>query len=236
MTTPSAKDSPDINDARKSGGEAEVRRRESAAPRFVKEDANDALKKGGEAAVERKKQSAVRYNNLPLPKLADITWGADSLQHAVFPELKWVVPRYLTEGVTLLAGKPKIGKSWLALDVGQSVASGVDCLGQQCEPGDVLGLFLKDNKRRLQRRMTTMIGANKRDWPKRLTCSTEWPRLNEGGLNLISEWVKTSANPRLIIVDVLQRVRALPDKSTPQYAADYEALVRLQTLAGDEGL
>jgi AAA domain len=106
-----------------------------------------------------------------------------------FDPLRWVVPQYLPEGLTVLAGKPKIGKSFLALDVAAAVASGGTCLGQQCERGDVLALFLEDSKRRLQRRLTTMLGAQKEQWPARLIYATEWARLTEGGLDDIRHWI-----------------------------------------------
>jgi hypothetical protein len=59
-----------------------------------------------------------------------------------------------------------VGKSWLGLNAGIAVASGGTCLGQECEQGDVLGLFLEDTDRRLQRRMTTMLGVHKQTWPE----------------------------------------------------------------------
>jgi hypothetical protein len=44
-------------------------------------------------------------------------FSAADLQGRVFPPIKWIVPDILPEGLTLLAGKPKLGKSWLALDI-----------------------------------------------------------------------------------------------------------------------
>jgi hypothetical protein len=40
----------------------------------------------------------------------------------------WVVSNYLPEGLSLLAGKPKIGKPFMALDAAVGVATGSDCL------------------------------------------------------------------------------------------------------------
>jgi AAA domain-containing protein len=75
---------------------------------------------------------------------------AAELQRKVFPPIKWIVPGYLAEGCTLLAGRPKLGKSWLALDIGLAVAAGRYVLGEiLCEAGDVLCLALEDNERRL---------------------------------------------------------------------------------------
>ena len=164
--------------------------------------------------------------------------SAAELQHKTFEPLRWVVPKYLPEGCTLLAGRPKIGKSWAGLDIGSAVAAGGVSMGEQCEQGDVLGLFLEDNDRRLQRRLTTMLGVHKEQWPERLRYATGWPRLNEGGLDWIRQWIDKASKPRLIIVDILERIRQRApsnDKRT-QYSADYETLVALQELSAEAQL
>jgi hypothetical protein len=130
-------------------------------------------------------------------KLDALLASAADLQHMIFDPLRWVVPDILPEGCTVLAGKPKIGKSWLALDVAIAVASGGQCLGKPCEPGDVLALLLEDNKRRLQRRMTTMLGANKERWPARLRYATEWAR-GDDGIALMRDWVAAVEKPRWV--------------------------------------
>ena len=170
--------------------------------------------------------------------LGDILKSAAELQTKTFEPLRWIVPRYLPEGCSLLAGRPKIGKSWFGLDAAIGVATGGNCLGQQCEEGDVLGLFLEDNDRRLQRRLTDMLGAQKEKWPERLTYVTGWPRLNEGGLDWMRQWIGMARKPRLIIVDILERIRQRvsgTDKRS-QYSADYEALVSLQELSAEDKL
>jgi hypothetical protein len=167
-------------------------------------------------------------------KLDTLLSSAADLQHMTFDPLRWIVPEYLPEGLTVLAGKPKIGKSWLALDAAIAVASGGRCLGKQCEPGDVLALLLEDNQRRLQRRMTMMIGANKERWPARLRYATEWPR-GDDGLTLMREWIAAVAVPRLIIVDVLQRIRAPANNRSreTQYSVEYEAMAALQKITAE---
>ena len=57
------------------------------------------------------------------------TLTAADLMAAELPEVRWIVPAILPEGVTILGGKPKMGKSWLALGLGVSVASGGVALG-----------------------------------------------------------------------------------------------------------
>lgn len=133
----------------------------------------------------------------------------------------------------MLVGKPKAGKSFMALDLAVAVSSGGQFLGRICEQGDVLGLFLEDNERRIQRRLTSMIGARMSDWPPRLICATEWPKLAEGGLDEIRKWCQSVEKPRLVIVDILEMVRSHAGKTSTQYTSDYEALKELQKLAGD---
>lgn len=134
--------------------------------------------------------------------------SAAALQAKHFEPVRWVVPRLLVEGVTLLAAKPKRGKSYLALNCALAVASGGHALGSiACEAGDVLGLFLEDNQRRLQDRIRQLMPRDA-SWPERLSLHTAWPRLDEGGLIEMEHWITSAARPRLIVIDVLAAIRA----------------------------
>jgi RecA-family ATPase len=91
------------------------------------------------------------------------------------------VKGYVVEGAAILAGRPKIGKSWLALDWSIAVARGGFCFGDiHCQEGDVLYLALEDNKRRLKFRLAKILGFTC-EWPEKFEYATEWPRANEGG-------------------------------------------------------
>lgn len=159
------------------------------------------------------------------------------LRREEFAPIRYVVPGYIAEGCTLLAGRPKLGKSWLVLEAGYAVASGGACLGGiVCEQGDVLYLALEDNKRRLQRRMDKMAGAFTKDWPAAFEYATEWPRANEGGLDYIRDWILSKNNPRLVIVDVLAMFKPVRGDKESLYEADYGAIKGLQALAGEFGI
>ena len=62
----------------------------------------------------------------------------------------FIVDRLLAPGLYILAGAPKVGKSWLVLDLCLSVAEGRDFLGQRTEKGQVVYLALEDSLIRLQ--------------------------------------------------------------------------------------
>src|SRR5829696_8436802 len=160
--------------------------------------------------------------------------SAADLRRKLFPDLKYFVPGLIAEGCTLLAGRPKLGKSWLMLDIGLAVAAGRLCLGEtQCEQGDVLYLALEDNERRLQRRIEKVLGAFGVEWPEAFEYAIEWLRANEGGIEAIRNWVTAAKNPRLVVVDVLMMFRPARGRNDHQYEADYNAIKGLQTLAGE---
>jgi len=162
--------------------------------------------------------------------------SAEVLQTMTFPPIKYVVPGVIVEGLTLLAGKPKIGKSWLLLHAAIAVARGGFTLGDiHCIEGDVLYCALEDTLRRLQSRVTKLLGISQ-PWPKRLEFRCEMPRLTEGGLDVIKGWIEKSERPRLIIIDILARVRPPRKKDQQQYDADYDSVVGLRTLANEHGI
>jgi hypothetical protein len=51
-------------------------------------------------------------------------WTDAELMAVQFPEPRWAVPGLLCEGVNMLAGAPKLGKSWMSLGLGAAIANG----------------------------------------------------------------------------------------------------------------
>ncbi|MEQ1955323.1 AAA family ATPase [Mesorhizobium yinganensis] len=175
------------------------------------------------------------------PKSKPVTITARDLCALEFEPIKYVVPGYIAEGLTLFAGKPKLGKSWFCMEIGIAVSEAGICLGGvKCEAGDVLYLALEDNTRRLQSRinklwqMEAMVRA---PVPERLHLATEWPRANEGGIDAIRDWIKVHPEARLVIVDVLAMFKATAKgKDQTLYEADYMAIKELQSLAMETGV
>ena len=161
--------------------------------------------------------------------------NAKELNQMTFDPIKYVVPGYIVEGLTLLAGKPKIGKSWLLLHAAIAVARGGFTLGNvHCIEGDVLYCALEDGPRRLQSRMRKIIGTQ--EAPARLCFTCEMPRLTHGGLEFIKQWLESAKAPRLIIIDTLAMVRTPAKKDVTPYDADYAAVVGLRDLARQHGV
>jgi hypothetical protein len=160
---------------------------------------------------------------------------AAALEEMKFPEPRWAVEGVLAEGLSILGGRPKIGKSWLALALGSAIASGGRALGQiPTEAGDVLYLALEDNKRRLQERMRRIMHGGQ--WPERLHLTNAWPKTGTGGLDLLDEWCDAHPDARLVIVDTLARVRPIRSGRGDLYAEDYKIGQDLKALADSHGI
>lgn len=180
-------------------------------------------------------------------------YSAGDLMHQEFPEPRWAVPGLLPEGLSALAGKPKMGKSWMALDIALGIAAAAPVLGSvEVEQGDVLGLFLEDNPRRLQSRLTKLLtsgsGASVRIEdgtirlnfgraldPSRLVLAHQWPRLDQGGLEQLDQWISEHPEARLIVVDTLARIKPRVGRGSA-YEEDAAALGPLQDLALHRGI
>lgn len=120
----------------------------------------------------KRKNRTAKFAPMSATGEAISTITANTLQSKEFPPLQYAVDGYLAEGVTLLAGKPKIGKSWMALDFAMAVATGDLALGSvRCRQGPVLYCALEDNHRRLKRRMSTLYG-DVEHWPPGLHFAT----------------------------------------------------------------
>jgi hypothetical protein len=90
--------------------------------------------------------SAPQYDFRRVPSMAD-------LQAKSFKEPVWIIPNVLPAGNLLLAARPKMRKTFLALQLAIAVCGGRKFLDWTCNQGDVLFLGLEDNERRLKSRI-----------------------------------------------------------------------------------
>ncbi len=166
----------------------------------------------------------------PKPKVKSVR----ELMETEFPEVRYAVPGIIPEGVSLLAGKPKLGKSWLALGLCIAVASGGYALGKKpVEMGGALYLALEDNDRRMQRRIKKML--NGEPAPEGFAYATEWARIHEGGAEDLDEYLAENQDTRLVVIDTLAKVRTSGGGQNV-YREDYEALEPLLPIAAKHGV
>ena len=217
----------------------------------LKEDVSYYIENGG-----TKEQLQARLDAAPLWSPATVTkeiqigepcsvrrdWrtrvvAASDLQAMTFPPVRHILPGYIPEGATILASKPKFGKSWLMLDVSLAATADRFTLGTlKPTQGDVLNLALEDSNRRLKRRINKLLPATEAQWPHRLSLVTEWKRADEGGLDDIEDWCRGAANPVMIVIDTLEKFRPIQNGKTAAYSADYAAVSALQKVAAKFGI
>mgnify|MGYP004704099839 FL=1 len=139
-----------------------------------------------------------------------------------------IVEGMLPAGTYILAGTPKIGKSFLMTQLCWSVAEGIPFLGLATRKSTVLYLALEDTQERLQSRLARMFGT---DW-----AGSEFHllfQIDQQGDVLIQQFqdfILEHPDTRLIVIDTLQRVRE-SDGSSYSYSHDYETILPLKTFA-----
>jgi hypothetical protein len=172
---------------------------------------------------------------LPKRQRPRTAWTADQLMAAHFPEPKWAVPGILAEGVSLLAGPPKVGKSWLSLGLGLAVAAGSKAFDSvPVQGGPVLYLALEDTPRRLQTRMGKLLGGQQA--PAGLTLVTECPPFPQGGAEAISHWLDRNPDARMVVIDVFAKMRGQAPQGVSAYDADYHAVGFAKRIADHYGI
>jgi len=178
-------------------------------------------------AVHRALTTPVSPTAFPLPT------SAASLLAKTFPPLRCFVEDLLAEGLTILAGKPKKGKSYLALDMSLSIAVGRQAFMKfPTEKAKVLYVSLEDGERRLQRRLRA-IQPNIAT-PEGLDFLYTFPRLGDGALEALTHYAETY---QVIIIDVIGRIlptQTQARKSLSEYQEITDVLGPIQQLAQDK--
>jgi hypothetical protein len=211
--------------------------RRGAAPFFVdlptlpgnsKTGLDDFIVHHGGSAKARKAVAALPAYSLLIP--AGYTF--QEIAEKKLPDPKWSVLGLIPVGLTELVGKPKIGKSWLALDVSTSVARGSKVLGNfATTQGTTLYLALEDTPRRFQDRLKRVLdGACA---PSNAHFYPTWLRVEENGLDALRRSLDQQRDTRLVVIDTLARMRARPSGNGNLYHEDYDAVATLKQIADD---
>lgn len=156
------------------------------------------------------------------------TISAASLVQTEYRPLMQAVHGLIVEGLTLLVGASKIGKSWLVLDMCLSVAAGTDFLSRQTEAGEVLYMALEDSERRLKSRMQQL---SRNVAPENLYLCTDALTLGCGIEEQLENWLKKHPGTKLIVIDTLQMIRGNSSRIVNAYQADYDTMRKLKPIA-----
>ena len=138
-----------------------------------------------------------------------------------------IIDGLLYAGAYILAGAPKIGKSFLVAQIAYHVSTGKALWSYEVHPGTVLYLALEDDFQRIQSRMFMMYGVNDTD---RLHFATAAGKIGNGLDEQLENFVREHPDTRLIIIDTMQKIREVGGEAY-SYASDYEIIGKLKQFA-----
>ena len=160
------------------------------------------------------------------------TFSMNDLYDQVFIGRPPVIDGLLYSGTYLLAGAPKVGKSFLVAQFAYHVSTGQTLWEYPVHQGGVLYLALEDDKQRLQERMSRMFGVEGTD---SLNFAIGSGQVGAGLDTQLENYLREHPDTKLIIIDTLQKVRAASGEAY-SYANDYEVVGQLKRFADSKGI
>ena len=187
---------------------------------------NDPASKTKESVRDkrRKMQSMFDPNSL-------YTISMTELYQNTYKSRSAIIEGVLYPGTYLLAGAPKIGKSFLVAQLAYHVSTGKELWGYQVRQGTVLYLALEDDHRRLQERMYRMFGT---DSSEKLFFATCAKQIGNGLEDQLKKFMKEHPDTKLVILDTLQKIREVGNEKN-SYAKDYEIIGKLKQITDESG-
>ena len=155
------------------------------------------------------------------------TVNLEELFDEVYRDKPAIVENLIYPGTYILAGAPKVGKSFFVAQLAYHIATGQKLWDYEVKQSTVLYLALEDDHRRLQKRMCRMFGV---EGTANLHFAVTSRKLGEGLEDQLEEFIDKHPNTRIIIIDTLQKIRQ-GGNDTYSYANDYECVGNLKKFA-----
>lgn len=143
-----------------------------------------------------------------------------------------IIEGLLYAGAYILAGAPKIGKSFMVAQIAYHVSTGQDLWGYKVHQGTVLYLALEDDFQRIQSRMFMMYGVE--DTPN-LHFATTAGKIGNGLDEQLENFIREHSDTNLIIIDTMQKIREVGGEAY-SYASDYEIIGKIKQFADQHGI
>lgn len=184
---------------------------------------------GGQPPVDRTTNlsipsRSISFNGKSVNTLETVSYP--DLREREYPPLRFTVDTILPHGLFLLAGAPKIGKSWLALALCRAVAGGESLWEFPAEKGTVLYLALEDTLPRLQSRMQHYDG----DCLDTLYFAVRSLKIKDGLIAQLEAFAAAHPDLVLVVIDTMQHIRDnANDKNA--YVSDYADMNILHELS-----
>ena len=138
-----------------------------------------------------------------------------------------IIDGLLYGGAYILAGAPKIGKSFLVAQIAYHISTGKKLWDYDVHQGTVLYLALEDDYQRIQSRMFMMYGVED---SSNLYFATAANKIGNGLDEQLEFFINEHPDTKLIIIDTMQKIREVGGEAY-SYASDYEIIGRLKQFA-----
>ncbi len=159
-------------------------------------------------------------------------------QYANIPPTKWIIPDILPTGLTILAGEPKAGKSWLLLDLAYSINTGRPFLDRfPTNVGGTLYLALEDTREYMKERINDFM--NGEDAPEAGFVAYDWEQFADkdgdenGCLTHLREWLSRHPEVDAVFIDTFHHLRPERRKIESEYDRDVRHLRNLKRFADE---
>ena len=153
------------------------------------------------------------------------TIDGETLMDLRLPKTRFCIEGILPQGVAMISGAPKIGKSWMMLDWAIRIAKGEEVWNLKTTEGTTLYLCLEDNWNRIQSRLFDVTD----EAPGNAHFAISSCSLADNLETQIKGFVNKHQDTVLVIIDTFQMIRNT-DKDT-SYSNDYQEIEKLKLLA-----
>ena len=138
-----------------------------------------------------------------------------------------IIDGLLYGGAYILAGAPKIGKSFLVAQIAYHISTGKKLWDYEVHQGTVLYLALEDDYQRIQSRMFMMYGVED---SSNLYFATAANKIGNGLDEQLEFFMNEHPDTELVIIDTMQKIREVGGEAY-SYASDYEIIGKLKQFA-----
>lgn len=163
-----------------------------------------------------------------------ITVDAETLLSIPMKKTIFIVDGLIPQGVSVISGASKIGKSWLMLWLGLQVSQGLPVWGLKTKQCGVLYLSLEDTHRRIKDRLYNLTDTAPNNLHFAVMCGLIGGGLEEQIINFLNEHTDT----KLVIIDTLQKVRDSKGSAgkAGMYGNDYDDISSIKRIADENNI
>lgn len=115
------------------------------AKKLDNNELNELVKSATKKDVTGQQRKGIKYSNM------------NELQNKNLPPIVFYIDGFIPQGLTILCSSPKMGKNWMALNMGLSISRGTPFMGFKTIQSKVLYLAFEDSENRLQSRTNKLL-------------------------------------------------------------------------------